>query len=90
MWFSFGSEDIGEELREIKELIMAVNDDLTQVKTLLDEAATEIVAKIDELTAQAGDAVDPALVADLKARAQGLADIVPNAPAEPPPVTDNP
>jgi hypothetical protein len=90
VWFNFGGEDIGAELRQIKEMMMAVNDDLAQVKTLLGEAGTEISAKLDELASQVGDAADPALVAEIKARAQGLADIVPNVPAEEPPAETPP
>lgn len=62
---------------------MATNDDLQEVKANLAEASTEIVAKIDELVAQAGDAVDPQLVSEVKELSQGLADIVPDAPVEP-------
>lgn len=64
---------------------MSTNDELKDVDAKLTEAATEIPAKIDELIAQAGDAVDPALVADLKAKASALADIVPNAESAPEP-----
>lgn len=66
---------------------MTQNDELTAIKELLVEASTEVPAKIDELLAavEAGQPVDPALVAEIKALSQGLADIVPNAPVEPDP-----
>ncbi len=73
---------------------MATNDELAAINDKLTEAATEIPAKLDELLAQVGDVADPALVAEIKAKAQALADIVPNPepPVEPsdpetPPVT---
>lgn len=69
---------------------MVTNDDLAEIKGNLAEASTEIVAKIDELIAQAGDAVDPQLVSDVKGLARGLADIVPDAPVEPEPTPEPP
>lgn len=72
---------------------MSTNEELASVRALLVEASTEIPAKIDLLLAQVGDQADPALVADIKSLATGLANIVPNpepeAPAEPEtPVSD--
>lgn len=69
---------------------MAVNDDLAQVKAELTEATTEINAKIDALVAQVGDTADPALVSEIKGLAQGLADIVPDAPEAAPGATTVP
>lgn len=63
---------------------MATNDELSAINDALTEAATEIPAKLDELLAQVGDAADPALVAEIKAKAQALADLVPNEVVEPP------
>ena len=95
MWFSFGSEDIGQELREIKLLIrrnteadMATNDELQAIGAKLDEAAAELSglpAQIEELLAQVGDQADPALVASLRSKAEALASIVPNPEPEPTP-----
>ena len=61
---------------------MATNDELKGIRDSLQEASTEIPAKLDELLAQVGDAADPALVAEIRSLAGGLAGIVPNAPAE--------
>lgn len=93
-WFSFGSEDIGAEVRAVKTLltelkgaVVSANEELATIKSSLTEATTEIVAKIDELLGQVGDTADPALVAEVKLLAQGLADIVPNPEPEPEPET---
>jgi hypothetical protein len=85
VFLSFGKIDIAAELREIKEWMMATNDDLTDIRNNLAEASTELTTKIDELTAQLGDQADPALVADIKARAAALADIVPDSEPDAPP-----
>lgn len=81
--------------RRLKELLMSTNDELAGIQADLTEALTEIPAligtlndKIDQLLDQAGDTVDAALVASIKADAQTLADIVPNVPA--PPVDETP
>lgn len=65
---------------------MTTNDELATIKSNLTEATTELDAKIAELTAavEAGETVDPQLLADVRSLSQGLADIVPDAPAEPP------
>ena len=73
---------------------MANNQELQDVRALLQEASTEIPAKLDELLAQVGDAADPALVAEIKGLAGNLAGIVPNVPVDetldPEPVEDAP
>lgn len=66
---------------------MATNDELVEIGQKLDEASAELgglPAQILELLAQVGDQADPDLVASIKAKAQALADIVPNAPVDPP------
>lgn len=63
---------------------MGINEDLAGIRGDLNEATGEIVAKIDELAAQAGDKADPALVEEVKSLAQNLAGIVPDATPAPP------
>lgn len=65
--------------------IMGVNESLLLIKSNLDEATAELVAKIAELKDQlaTGDPVDQALLAEVEVLAQGLADIVPNPVEEP-------
>ena len=58
---------------------MTTNEELATINAKLTEASTEIPALIAQLVAQVGDAADPALVEAIKAQAQGLADIVPDA-----------
>lgn len=105
-WLSFGKQDIGAELRDIKvrlghierttgrierttelnlEADMATNDELKALNDTLTEAATEIPALINQLIEAAGDQADPELIATARAKAQALADIVPNPepPVEP-------
>lgn len=78
---------------KLKESIMSLADDLAGVKDQLTKASTEITGKIADLEDALANAGEPsaevtAAVADLKAVAQGLDDIVPDVPAEPvePPV----
>lgn len=64
----------------VERKIMGINDSLASIKASLDEAVTEIVTKISDLQAQveASEPVDPALLAEVAAVAQGLADLVSN------------
>lgn len=64
-------------IHEIKDTTMSTNQELDDVRALLVEASQEIPAKLDTLLAQVGDAADPALVAEIKDLATGLANIVP-------------
>lgn len=59
------------------------NAELEAIRASLTEASTEIPARLDELLAQvqAGQPVDPELLAQVKGLAGGLAGIVPNTPA---------
>lgn len=75
---------------KLKGIFVAINDDLAEIKGNLVEAKDEIVAKIAELEAQLVAAgADPALIAEVKTLAEGLADIVPDAPVEGNPVEGN-
>lgn len=68
---------------------MGINEELSGIKALLNEASVEIIAKINELEAQIPEStVDPALLSDVKSLAASLANIVPNAPVPPPAVED--
>jgi molecular chaperone GrpE (heat shock protein) len=75
----------------LKELLMALADDLQAIKDQLDKASAEITGKIDALEAalaSAGEqpeAVTEA-VASLKLVAQSLDDVVPDTVIEEPPV----
>lgn len=72
---------------------MATNEELTEIGAKLDEAQAELQdlpAQIEALIAAAGDQADPALVASLRAKAERLANIVPNAPVETPDPTPAP
>lgn len=62
----------------IERKLMGINESLASIKASLDEAASEIVTKIADLQAQveASEPVDPALLAEVAAVAQGLADLV--------------
>ena len=66
----------------IKEEVMANQADIDAVVTELNDAAQEITTRIDELEAQvaAGQQVD---LTALKAAADRLRDVVPDAPQEP-------
>lgn len=86
----FHFEDGSSDLKPLLEAIMATQAELAAqlsgVRDKLSEAATEIVAKITELTdaLAAAGSVSPEvqqLADDLTAQATGLADIVP-APTE--------
>lgn len=70
---------------------MTMQDELGVVKEKLTEASTEIVAKLDDLAAnlRAGT-VDPNTMAQVRALAEGLADIVPNPEPEPPAEPETP
>ena len=62
---------------------MGVNDELRGVKVALAKAKAEIVAKLEDLSAQlanAPEAVDQSLIDDIKGLAQSLDDVVPDAP----------
>lgn len=74
------SEVLGP-IQELKELLMSVREDLAAIGAQLAKAHDEIVAKIEEGT------VTPEDLAPLKAAAQALDDIVPDVPAEEPPVS---
>lgn len=68
-----------------------LSDALVAVVAQLGKARGEIVGKIEDLTAalEAAQVEDPDVtqaVSDLKAAAQGLDDLVPDAPVEEPPV----
>lgn len=64
---------------------MALQDDLTGVRDDLREATDELVAKLADLEEQVRNGtVDPATVTELQNLASGLANVVPDAPAEPP------
>lgn len=68
---------------------MGINEELSGIKALLNEASVEIISKINELEGQIPEStVDPALLSDVKALAASLANIVPNAPVAPPAVED--
>lgn len=75
-----GMSDLLAGQREMKELLMAVREDIAAVAEQLAKAHDEIVAKIEEGTVTAED------IAPLKAAAQALDDIVPDVPnpGEPP------
>lgn len=95
MWVSFGHEDIGAELRAIHDQLdtiqenqVATNDELQGINAKLTEAGTEIPALLEQLVSQVGDQADPALVAEIKAKATALADIVPNAEPVPEPAPE--
>lgn len=82
-WMIFQQTIISEQLREGN---MALVDDLQLVKTQLEKAKDEIVARIgglEDALASAGEqsADVTAAVADLKAVAQGLDDVVADVPA---------
>lgn len=67
---------------------MALADELAGIKATLDKARTEIVSKVNDLeiaVANAGTQTEEVTVAvnDLKAVAQSLDDIVPDAPEVP-------
>lgn len=66
---------------------MTINEEIAEVRNLLVEASEEITGKVDELNAKidelaaqvaASEPVDPALLAEVKALAVSLADVVPN------------
>lgn len=61
----------------------AVQDAVDQITTQLDKAKTEILTEISNLEAQVAAGEVPNLDA-LKAAAQSLDDVVPDAPVEPP------
>jgi chromosome segregation ATPase len=92
-WFSFGRRcdleselhAIHNELRLIRRNSVATNEELQEIAAKLDEATAELSglpAEIAALVAQveSGQTVDPELLASVKAKAQTLADIVPNKP----------
>lgn len=58
--------------------LMSVNEVLAQIKDNLSEASAELIGKIDELQAQlaASETVDPVLLDEVKALAEGLANVV--------------
>ena len=67
--------------------LVSINEDLAVIKLKLVKAKTEIVTKITDLEAalaNSPEAVDPALVAELKDMANSLDDVVPDVedPAE--------
>jgi hypothetical protein len=66
----------------LKEEVMANQADIDAVVTELNDAAEEITTRIDELQAQvdAGQQVD---LSQLRAAADRLRDVVPDAPQEP-------
>lgn len=65
---------------KVDSYMSSISQDLQTIQTTLEEAGREINEKLDSLDV-VSDA-DKATVADLKAKAQSLADIVPN-PTEP-------
>lgn len=74
---------------------MATNEELTEIDANLTEAFGELSglpAQIDALTAavEAGETVDPALLADVKDKSARLASIVANAPVDPPVTPEDP
>ena len=80
--------DLQRQLTKLEELLMTttadLSADLATIKTNLTEAVAEIVAKVADLEAQLANAgqlpADTAqTVADIKALAQNLADVVPNS-----------
>ena len=68
-------------LYRIERTLMGINEELSAINASLAEAADEIVGKIAQLeaVAAAGEVADPALLAEVRARASALADVVPNA-----------
>lgn len=71
------------QLSKQETMLMGLQEDFAGLRANLTEATTEITAKLDELVAQVeAGKVDPALVDEVKALSQGLADIVPDV--EPP------
>lgn len=74
-----------ETVKRLETKMGAVANALAGVKDQLAKAQAEILAKIADLEAQLADAgkldaADEAALADLKAAAQGLDDVVPDAP----------
>lgn len=67
----------------------AVQDTVNQIADQLAKAKTEIVTKIADLEAQIAAGETPDLE-PLKALAQSLDDVVPDAPVEEPPVEEPP
>lgn len=65
----------------IERKLVGINEELAAINASLAEASDEIVAKIAQLeaVAAAGEVADPALLAEVRARAEGLANVVPNA-----------
>ena len=60
--------------------LVGINEDLAGINASLAEASTEIVARIAKLQLQvaAGEAADPALLAEIREAASALANIVPD------------
>lgn len=65
----------------IERNLVGINEELSAINASLTEASAEIVGKIAQLeaAAAAGQLVDSALLAEVRERAAGLANVVPNA-----------
>lgn len=83
------------QIERLENAMGAVADALAGVNDKLAKAKTEIVGKIAALEAQLADAGkldadDQAAIDAVKAAAQGLDDVVPDAPVDEPPVEPTP
>ena len=76
-------QTIHKQLTKQGKMIMGLKDDLDAVLAQLGKAKTEILAKLADLEAKVAAGQDVAQeISDLKAMAQGMDDVVPDA--EPP------
>lgn len=82
------TQDFAQTLKSLEDKMGQVADALAGVKDQLAKARGEILGKIADLETQLADAgkldaADQAAIQDLKDAAQGLDDVVPDAPVEP-------
>lgn len=85
VWAAIELHKTNEHLKGIREVMANINETLAGINARLTEASTEILALIEELRNEQLTPAGREALAQIEAKANALADIVPNPTPVPPP-----